>query len=56
MARIDLPTGGRIEYDYDQPETQSVHHYVSERRVFTVAGDASTLEGKTRYNAGQSIT
>lgn len=51
MVRIDLPTGGHIEYDYAQPETTSVHHYVSERRVYIDGG--ITAEGITRYSAGQ---
>jgi YD repeat-containing protein len=49
LSRIDLPTGGRIEYDYQLPETSSVHHFVSERRVYTDGNNPSTLESKTQY-------
>lgn len=45
LSVINLPTGGRIEYAYQQPQTTSVHHYVSERRVFT---DAFGTDPETR--------
>jgi len=59
LARIELPTGGAIEYDHT-PASSSVIGYapsieiyrrVTERRVYK---DGTTLESKTTYTVNQS--
>lgn len=54
LARIVLPTGGAIEYDYTPnagivPDTSGyqIHRCVLERRVYS---DGNTLENKQTYN------
>lgn len=53
LARIELPTGGAIEYDYTAPAdsvirsySYQIHRRVTERRLY---GDGGALQSKHRY-------
>jgi RHS repeat-associated protein len=52
LARVELPKGGAIEYDYsaqnpDYSTIKTVTRYVSERRVFLNANDTTPVGKKT---------
>lgn len=50
LARVVLPTGGAIEYDYaNNFSTEYIHRPVTERRVY-IDGVMNTLEGKQVYS------
>lgn len=50
LARVVLPTGGAIEYDYaNNFTTEYIHRPVTERRVY-IDGATNTLEGKQTYS------
>jgi YD repeat-containing protein len=66
LARVELPTGGAIEYDYtngsgayiadvnsDSTSEYGVNRSMSERRLYT---DATTLAERTTYSAVDSST
>jgi RHS repeat-associated protein len=56
VARIELPTGGAIEYDWGGTATTGcgakIKRWVTERRVYPGGGTGSTYESKTRYEYG----
>jgi YD repeat-containing protein len=50
LARVELPTGGNIEYDWIDSSGNGegiIYRRVSERRLYTIG---STLENKTTYS------
>jgi RHS repeat-associated protein len=62
ISAVDLPTGGRIEWDYTRngatssggavPYDYQVMNKVIERRVYTQSGVASSLAERTTYSGG----
>jgi RHS repeat-associated protein len=65
LARVDLPTGGRIEYDYGEGVTggdttgvvtgqKAIYRQVTERRVYKDAG--TTLELRETYSRPESTS
>ncbi len=53
IARIELPTGGAIEYEFANGTNpyDGIYRRLTERRVYS---DGVTLEGKTTYSEGVS--
>ena len=61
LTRIELPTGGAIEYDYDggltagtsgvlNPSNPGIYRRVIERRIYSDATTLNSLEGKTTFS------
>jgi RHS repeat-associated protein len=56
VARIELPTGGAIEYDWGGTATTGcgarIRRWVTERRVYPNGGTGTSYESKTKYEYG----
>src|SRR5262249_59043695 len=61
LARVELPTGGAIEYDHDgglaagtsgliNGSTPGIYRRVTERRVYSDATTLNSLESKTTFS------